>query len=142
MRIFAWLESKLARSSGRPVAASADAPAVDRDAGRDAFESGLAAYAAKDFATAIACFASSIGRRHDDPDAHNNLGLCYLETGRLDDAVDSFVLAIHFRPDFSAAFHHLALAAIEADDYQEAVRCLEHAIELNPDFAAAHNTLG
>jgi Flp pilus assembly protein TadD len=143
MRIAAWLKLLRAGPNAQRGAAPPTEPAVEiGDAGRNAFEAGLSAYAAKDFAAAIACFASVIERRHDDSDAHNNLGLCYLETGQVEDAVDSFVLAIHFKPDFPEAFHHLALAALQADDYQEAVRCLERALELNPDFAAGHSSLG
>ncbi len=127
----------------RADVASTVEPAVDpRAAARAAFEAGLAAYAARDLATAIDCFNRVLELRHDDADAHNNLGLCYLETGRCEDAVDEFVLATHFRPDFPQAFYHLALAAVDGRNFTEAVRWLERAIELNPDFAVAHNTLG
>ncbi|MEO8442869.1 MAG: tetratricopeptide repeat protein, partial [Betaproteobacteria bacterium] len=118
-------------------------PAVDpHAAARAVFDAGLAAYAARDMAAAIDCFNRVLGFRHDHADAHNNLGLCYLETGRREDAVDAFVLATHFKPDFPQAFYHLALAALQERNLTEAVRCLERAIGLNPEFAAAYNTLG
>jgi len=143
MSILGWLESLLAHSHARADVASAIEPAVDRQAAaRAAFDAGLAAYAARDLATAIDCFNRVLEFRHDDADAHNNLGLCCLEMGRREDAIDAFVLATHFRPEFPQAFYHLALAALKGRDFVETVRYLERALDLDPDFAAAHNTLG
>jgi Flp pilus assembly protein TadD len=142
MSILGWLESLRARSNARADVASTVEPAAAPQAARAAFDGGLAAYAARDLATAIDCFNRVLKFRHDDADAHNNLGLCYLETGRREDAVDAFVLATHFRPDFPQAFYHLALAALQERDIAEAVRCLKRALELSPDFAVACNSLG
>jgi Flp pilus assembly protein TadD len=143
MSILGWLESLLPRANARVGIASTAKPAVDpQGTARTAFDAGLAAYSARDLATAMDCFKRVLEFRHDDADAHNNLGLCYLESGHREDAVDAFVLATHFKPDFPQAFYHLALAALQGRDFAEAVRCLERAIELKPDFATACNTLG
>src|SRR5471030_1239262 len=125
MSIRAWLESLLSRAGARAVPLGAPAaPRVVLDddaqrAARAAFDAGLAAYAVKDFATAIACFERVLQFRHDDADAQNNLGLSYLELGRFEDAMDAFVLAIHFRPQFSQAFYHMALAALQRGDLEQ-----------------------
>jgi tetratricopeptide (TPR) repeat protein len=80
--------------------------------------------------------------RDDDADAHNYLGLSYLEQGSHEDAADSFLLALHYHPQFPQALYNLALVALRRADLKEAVACLEQAIALKPDFAAAHNNLG
>lgn len=146
MNLRAWLGSLLPRTSaqaGIPANAAQEPPAagVFQEA-RAAFDAGLAAYAAQDFPVAIDCFNRALKIRHDDADAHNNLGLSYLSAGRAEDATDAFVLALHFRPDFPQAFYNMALAALAAREVVECVRCLERALKLNPDYAAAHNTLG
>ncbi len=148
MNILAWIDALRARVGARAVPAGA--PAIPRVTPQDkaqgearaAFDGGLAAYASKDFATAIACFNRVLEHRHDDADAHNNLGLSYLGAGRSEDAADAFLLAIHYRPQFAQAYFHRALAALAAGDIDEVVACLERAVELQPDFAAAHSTLG
>ncbi len=148
MSILAWLASRLPRARSRAVPAGAPAllrtPAEGEveGAARAAFDAGLAAYSCTDFATAIACFNRALQSRHDDADAHNNLGLSYLGLGRSEDAMDAFVLAIHFRPQFPQAFYNRALAALQRGDVREVVTCLEQAIELKPDFVAAYSTLG
>ncbi len=143
MSIPAWLKSLLPRSGARAGIATTAAPPADREiAARAAFDAGLAAHSARDWGAAIVSFNRALEYRHDDADAHNNLGLCYLEADRYEDAVDSFVLATHFRPNFAQAFYNLGLAALKGRDFDKAVRCLERAIEIKPALAAAHNTLG
>ena len=106
------------------------------------FDTGIAAYAAGDFVTAVACFNRVIEARHDDADAHNHLGLSYLALGNHADAADAFVMAVHFRPQFPPAFYNMALAALGLGDPAQAITSLERAIELQPDYATAHSTLG
>jgi len=147
MSILAWLASLRPRPTSHTGIAAEVArppePAFDADgAVRIPFEAGLAAYSGKDYVNAIACFSRVLELRHDDADAHNNLGMSYLQTGRFEDAIDSFVLAIHFRPRFPEALHNQALAALQRREFAQAVCCLERALEQRPEFAAAHNTLG
>jgi Flp pilus assembly protein TadD len=150
MSILDWLETLLPRGGARSRNAPAGVPALRhaapdadaRDAWRAAFDTGLAAVTSRDFATAIECFSRVIEQRHDDADAHNNLGLSHLGLGSSEDAMDSFVLAIHFRPHFPQAFYNMALAADLLGDRGQVVASLERAIELKPDFAAAHSMLG
>src|SRR6186997_2922418 len=137
MSILAWLASL----RPRPTSHTGFAAEVARPP-EPAFEAGLAAYSGKDYVNAITCFSRVLELRHDDADAHNNLGMSYLQTGRLEDAIDSFVLATHFRPRFPEALHNHALAALQRREFAQAVCCLERALEQRPEFAAAHNTLG
>ena len=109
---------------------------------RTTFDAGLAAYAAGNFAAAVECFNRVVDERHDDADAHNNLGLSYLALGEYEDAADAFTLAVHFRPQFPPAFYNMALAALGLGELGQAVTSLERALALQPDFATAHSTLG
>ena len=109
---------------------------------RATFDAGLAAYAAGNFAAAVECFNRVVDERHDDADAHNNLGLSYLALGEYEDAADAFTLAVHFRPQFPPAFYNMALAALGLGELGQAVTSLERALALQPDFATAHSTLG
>jgi tetratricopeptide (TPR) repeat protein len=146
MSILGWLETLLPRGGARSSAAPDGTPvspcAVPDADTRDAFDAGLAAYASREYATSIECFGRVIALRHDDADAHNNLGLSQLALGNGEDALDSFVLALHFRPQFAQAFYNMALAAHLLGDLGQVVTSLERAIELQPDFAVAHNMLG
>lgn len=142
MKIRNWIESlfggQVPVNSSSPVHAQAD---QDFPVRID-FKAGIAAYAERDYARAIECFGRVLDKRHDDADAHNNLGLSYLAVGRIEDAADEFVLAVHFRPLFAQAFYNLALAQIKRRQFVEATACLERALEIKPGYAAAHNALG
>ncbi len=146
MSIGDWFGLRLPRSKAEfgiaPPATLRDTATGLQPAARPAFDAGLAAHARRDFATAIDCFNQVLKQQHDNAEAHNNLGLSYLEAGRIEEAADAFVLGIHFRPDFASAHYNLALAALKSGDFNEGVRCLERAIKLNPVYSAAHNALG
>ena len=102
----------------------------------------MAAYTSGDYNLAARCFNAAIEARHDAADAHYYLGLAYLNSHRVEDAVDCFVMATHFRPAFAPAWYSLAMAVRQRGDHREAVRCLERAIMLRPDYAEAYNELG
>ncbi len=150
MSILSWLTGLLRRGGAgqRPAPAAVEAlPIVVPDeekarTARAASEAGKAAFGTKDYATAINCFKTVIELRHDDADAHNYLGVSYLEQGGYEDAADCFTLAIHHRPLFPQAFHNMALVAQHHGDLEQAVACLEKAVAMKPDFAGAHSTLG
>lgn len=145
MSILDWLGMLLPRggSQRQEAPVSASSPAADTRASvRAAFEAGLAAYAAKNFAAAVDRFKAVLDEAHDDADAHNNLGLSQLALGRCEDAMDSFLLALHFRPRFAPACYNMALAAHRLGDRAQAVASLERAIEIDPDFAVARSMLG
>ncbi|MEO7727003.1 MAG: tetratricopeptide repeat-containing glycosyltransferase family protein, partial [Burkholderiales bacterium] len=144
MSVPAWLAFLLPRRGARGApAAPLDACAEDaRRGARVDFDAGLAAYASQDYTTAIVRFKRVLESRHDDADAHNNLGLSHLGLGHNEDALDAFVLATHFRPHFPGAFYNMALAALHGGDFKQAVTSLEQALELDPEFVAAHSTLG
>ena len=139
MSIRAWLRSLLQSSEPR----QAMQPGVRvPQAAQAEYAEGLAAYRRGQFAQAVACFGRVVEARHDDADAHNNLGLSYLAAGSSEEAIDEFVLALHFRPGFAQAFYNLALGELARGNYGDALRALEQALTVKADYAAAHNALG
>ncbi len=150
MKLPGWLQSLLPVNGTRSHAVPAGRPGLCHAASeneaqrvvREAFAAGLTAYSAQDYTNAIDCFERVLRDRHDDADAHNNLGLSYLGAGRNEDAMDAFVLALHFRPQFPQAFYNKGLIELQRGELQRVVASFTRAIELQPDFVAAHNALG
>jgi tetratricopeptide (TPR) repeat protein len=150
MSILARLTSLLHRANtGQPLVATvvealpAAVPDEEKErTARAAFDAGKTAFRAKDYATAADYLRTVVELRHDDADAHNYLGLAYLEQSRVEDAVDCFVMATHFRPTFAEAHYNLALAAQRRGEHREAAAHLERAISCRADYAEAYNALG
>lgn len=74
--------------------------------------------------------------------AHNNLGLSYLETGRIEDAVAEFQKAVSLEPGYVEAYNNLGLSYSEKALYEDALKCFLTAVHLKPDFAEAYNNMG
>jgi tetratricopeptide (TPR) repeat protein len=66
----------------------------------------------------------------------SQLGDCYLEFGRNDDAVRVFKEAVHFSRENPWLWHKLSIAYYRLEDLQEAVRCNKRALTLK-DFPEA-----
>src|SRR5437763_12869392 len=102
MSLRSWLKS-FANTTGetspayQPTNVHAGSTSISEEEANRARDAGRAAYEAKDFATAIDCFSRVIQFEHEDAEAHNYLGLCYLERGEYEDASDCFALASHFK---------------------------------------------
>ena len=56
---------------------------------------------------AIAHLSQALFIRPDYAKAHNNLGMVYYKTGRLDDAIKEFETALDLNPRFSGAKRNL-----------------------------------
>lgn len=78
----------------------------------------------------------------DNPDFHNNLGLCLRMQGRLDEAIDAYRQALSISPRYAAAHNNLGLDLQATGHCAEAVAHYEEAIRQQPQFAEAHWNLG
>ena len=74
--------------------------------------------------------------------AHNNLGVSYLESGRLEDAVTEFSGALGTKGGNLEAHQNLGNAFVRMGRLDEAMAHYRAALELDPGFAKAHNGLG
>ena len=75
--------------------------------------------------------------RPDIPEAHNNLGLALIQSGRSKgDAVASLQRAVELRPDYREAHYNLA-HALSAGEPHAAVREFREALRLHADWPEA-----
>lgn len=74
--------------------------------------------------------------------ARNNLGIIYMEDGRLDDAMREFNAAIRLKPDHERAYNNLGMVYARSGRIAEAAKAFREALALRPDNAKAHNNLG
>jgi protein O-mannosyl-transferase len=68
-----------------------------------------------------------------DPDNCLNLGMTYLELGRLGDAEKAFNLILAQNEHYAAAYDGLGLLAVTRKNLGDARRQFEKALEVNPD---------
>ena len=69
---------------------------------------------------------------------HDDLGICYYELGRLDDALREFNLSISANPEYAEAYGNLGTAFYDLGRYGEALDVLVRATEVNPGYAPGH----
>ncbi len=74
--------------------------------------------------------------------ARNNLGIVYMEDGRLDNAAREFQTAIRLKPDHERAYNNLGMVLVRKGRIAEAEEAFRTAVALRPDNAKAHNNLG
>jgi tetratricopeptide (TPR) repeat protein len=74
-------------------------------------------------------------------EAHFNLGNCYYEVRRRNDAMDQFSAAIGRAPDYAEAWNNLGIVRGEVGDRHGAVEALQKALDLVPHYADAHFNL-
>ncbi len=74
--------------------------------------------------------------------AHYNLGLALMKSGRALAAIDQFSLAVKYRPHFAPAQNELAIALYKQGRNEDAINHFEQVLKLSPDFVDAHLNLG
>ena len=73
--------------------------------------------------------------------AHNNFGLTLAAQGKLDEAIQQYMLALQFKPYYADAHNNLGLALATQGKLTEAVQHYNQALQLKPDRAEFHNNL-
>jgi tetratricopeptide (TPR) repeat protein len=74
---------------------------------------------------AAACFERALLANPNRLYVLQNLGAAYVESGRLDDAIDIFAIAADRYPDRVELRHNLAMALIDAERFPEAIAVIE-----------------
>ncbi|MFQ5520497.1 MAG: tetratricopeptide repeat protein, partial [Candidatus Methylomirabilia bacterium] len=73
---------------------------------------------------------------------HASLGLAFLNTGRLPEAVEQLRLALERDPDDVGARNNLAVALLRQGTPEEAMAHLAHVIRRDPEHVGGHMNLG
>jgi tetratricopeptide (TPR) repeat protein len=77
-----------------------------------------------------------------DARLHADLALCYIEAGRIADAVASFERSLALDPRSAGTQYDLGTLLLRERRYADARRRLEAAVAIKPDFSEAYNNLG
>ena len=92
--------------------------------------------------SAIDSYKKAIAINPKYPDAHNNLGIVYLDSKDLDNAVVHFEYAINFSDNFAEAHNNLGSTFQQKGLLEKALNSYKKSITLKPDYAQAHNNMG
>jgi tetratricopeptide (TPR) repeat protein len=72
---------------------------------------------------------------------YNNMGMCYIDDGKIDDAIKSFEKCIESDPGFSTGYNNLGQAYEKKGDKKKAAEYFKRAVEIDPDNTAAKDNL-
>jgi Tfp pilus assembly protein PilF len=81
-------------------------------------------------------------KREKDPQYQYNVGLTYLNSNNVDEAVKYFNKALALNPRHYQSLNMLGLAYAMRGSFQESVNLYQKCLAIAPDFADAHNNLG
>jgi Flp pilus assembly protein TadD len=82
---------------------------------------------------AIALLQSVLGRDPKSADAHNWLGVAYLQKNSLAGAEREFRQAIELRPGFVRAYNNLGSTLAQAGDLSQGIKALQEGLRFAPD---------
>jgi len=138
-------DGRLVELSGQMVfdfAAGAGAeaePLPQLRSARDWFAIGVDAEAAGRLGDAVRAYEHALPL--GSAEAHFNLGNCYYELRRRQDACDQFAAASARDPSYAEAWNNLGIVRSELGDRGGAVVALRRALEVVPHYADAHYNL-
>ena len=96
----------------------------------------------KDFDKAEKSFKEAIKINDKIPDAHNNLGLLYIDQNKIDESIDCFNKAIKSNSDNPFFFNNLGNALAQKNLDDKALNSFKKAISIDKNFFLAHNNIG
>ncbi len=103
----------------------------------DWVKKGKNAYAAKDYAGAIAAFASAVAENPQEAEALFYQGVIQEELGDIQTAIESYQKSIAAKSDYSQPYNNLGVIFVQQELWEEALQHLNKAIQLDPDLATA-----
>ncbi|HZW34860.1 MAG TPA: tetratricopeptide repeat protein [Isosphaeraceae bacterium] len=93
-------------------------------------------------ARALDYLTAALRLKPDFADAHNSLGMVYVNQRKLAEAAASFRQAVRVKPDYAVAHNNLGNALRELGELAASVASFQEALRLQPDYAVAHFGLG
>jgi tetratricopeptide (TPR) repeat protein len=106
------------------------------------FDKGYQASLAEKHDEAIEYYKKAIGINPDFANAHANLGVTYMNKGRLDEALVTLKKALALDSQNAGAHYNLGLVYDKMGKLDEAIVAYEKSIAINPGFARAYQNLG
>jgi len=94
------------------------------------------------FVTLSGCASTDKGSINKEADAHYQLAISYMQSGKLQDAFVELQKTIKINPEEKRAYYLLGLIYRRFDNKEKAEETLQRAVELDPDYSEAHNALG
>ncbi|MBI1928273.1 tetratricopeptide repeat protein [Candidatus Poribacteria bacterium] len=82
----------------------------------------------------IASHKQAVRLNLNSAEAHNNLGIAYLEGGKLDEAIAAFKMAIRINPNFTEAYYYLADAYSLKKEKTLSLESLQQAMKLDGSY--------
>ncbi|MGK7344508.1 MAG: tetratricopeptide repeat protein [Candidatus Nitrospinota bacterium M3_3B_026] len=89
----------------------------------------------------ITLFKDTVRKSPDKSRPRNLLGVAYLNAGRLDEAIDMFLLAIRMKPGSTQPRMNLGLAYIKKGMIDSAIKTYRDLLAIDPDNVMARNNL-
>jgi len=109
---------------------------------RQAYERGLTACDAQDYATGIAALEAAAAEAPDFALIQHNLGVAYAGAGRRSEARAAFERALRLEPALAEAWLRIGLLQVDAKEYQSADASLAKALALDSAMEQARLLLG
>lgn len=103
---------------------------------------GLLCYKEKKYSDSIMHLKQAISLSPDNPDAYNNIGLSYMESGQPKEAEVNLKKAIDLRPDNAIFVKNLAMVQRASGNLEEAVTTYKKALEIDPKSYDAWECIG
>ena len=75
-------------------------------------------------------------------EVHNNLGNSLAETGRLDEAIEHYLITLKQNPEHADAHNNLGIALAMKGKLDEAIEQFQLALRYKPEVAGGHSNLG
>ncbi len=88
------------------------------------------------------CASTDKASMNREAEAHYQLALSYVQSGKVQDAFVELQKTIKINPLEKRAYYLLGLIYRRFDNKEKAEEMLKKAIELDPDYSEAHNALG
>lgn len=98
-------------------------------------------FALKDFKSATRHVRSALSQEPENVTYLNQLGICYKESGFVEDAMKTYNSIIKLDPDNKAALYNKAVLLNSMNQKAEAVKLLQRVVQKYPEFIAAKNKI-
>lgn len=81
-------------------------------------------------------------KQEKDPQYQYNLGLFYLNSNNVDEAIKCFNRSLNLNPNNYLAWNAIGLAQSLKTNFEASIQAFTKALAINPQFTEAHNNLG